>query len=336
MKYKHLTIKERETIQEMLWQKKSIRAIAKKLNRSPSSISRDIKKSEDTIGRCRYNPRTANERAIKNRSKRGREKRLKSKGVRDYVIKHLKLGWSPEQISGTINDSIGETISYEAIYQYVYAQIHRGGYGCVKPGCEDLRPYLARRRRRRNQQGMRKSHRIEKGPLPSIENRPSEVDLRLNVGHWENDLIVSMQSKVKLKTINERYSGLVFIEKVKNGTIEESNKAMIKRLTEIPEKYLKTLTMDRGSENLGYKEIENVLGFDCFYAHSYCSWERGCNENLNGLIRRYLPKKTDFKTITNSDIKKIEYLLNSRPRKRLDWKTPYEVFYEMTGVALQG
>ncbi len=94
--------------------------------------------------------------------------------------------------------------------------------------------------------------------------------------------------------------------------------------------------MDRGSENLGYKEIEQVLGFDCYYAHAYHSWERGCNENLNGLIRRFLPKKTDFENVSNRDIKLIEHLLNSRPRKRLGWKTPYQVFYERTGVALQG
>ena len=335
MKYKHFTIEERETIQEMLWGKKSIRAIAKKLKRSPSSISREIRKSEDTIGRCRYIPRTAHERAIKNRSKRGREKRLKNKEVRVYVIKHLKLGWSPEQISGTIKDSIGETISYEAIYQYIYAQIHRDGYGYLKPGHEDLRPYLARRRKRRNQKGGRKSYRTEKGPLPSIEDRPEEVDLRVNIGHWESDLIVSKQSKFKLKTINERFSGLVLIEKVENGTIEETNKAVIKRLNNIPEKQRKTLTMDRGSENLGYQEIEQKLDMDCFYAHAYSSWERGSNENLNGLIRRFLPKKTDFKTISDKQIKQIEYLLNSRPRKRLGYKTPYEVFYNMTGVALQ-
>lgn len=335
MKYKHLTIKERETIQIMLWEKKSIRSIAKKLNRSPSSISREVNKNRDSLNRRFYIPRTANEKAVKNRSKCGREKRLKNKVVRDYVIKHLKLGWSPEQIANTVEDAVGESISYEAIYQYIYAQIHRGGHGLLKPNCEDLRPYLARRRKRRMKKGMRKSYRIDKGPLPSIDDRPKEVDLRLNVGHWEDDLIVSRQSKFKLKTINERFSGLVFIRKVKNGTIEESNKAVVERLSEIPKKYRKTLTMDRGSENLGYKEIEKRLDIDCFYAHAYASWERGCNENLNGLIRRYLPKKTDFKTISNNQIKRIECLLNSRPRKRLDWKTPYEVFYKKTGVALQ-
>lgn len=335
MKYKHFTIEEREIIQEMLWRKQSIRAIAKKLNRSPSSISREIKRNNPPK-RNIYTPRLANERAIKNRSNRGREKRLKNDNLRDYIIKHLKLGWSPEQIARAVEDEISESVSHEAIYQYIYAQIHRDGYGYPKPNCEDLRPYLARHRKRRMKKGMRKSYRTEKGPLPSIDKRPKEVELRLDVGHWEDDLIVSKQSSIKLKTINERFSGLVFIKKIKNGTIEESNKAVIKRLSIIPHQYLKTLTMDRGSENLGYKEIENVLGLDCFYAHAYSSWERGCNENLNGLIRRFLPKKTDLRTVSNDEINKIEYLLNSRPRKRLGWKTPYEVFYNMTGVALQG
>jgi len=334
MKYKHLTIEEREAIQMMLWEKVSIRNMAKALKRSPSSISREINKNRDSLNRRCYIPRVAHEKAIKKRSSRGREIGLKSKEVRDYTIKHLKLGWSPEQISNTVKDAVGESISHEAIYQYIYAQIHRGGYGYPKPGCEDLRPYLARRKKRRMKKGMRKSYRIEKGPLPSIDDRPKEVGLRLNVGHWEDDLIVSRQSSVKLKTINERYSGLVFIKRVKNGTIEESNKAVIERLNSVPREYLKTLTMDRGTENLGYKEIENTLGLDCFYAHAYSSWERGCNENLNGLIRRFLPKKTDFKSISDDEIKKIEYLLNSRPRKRLGWKTPYEVFFNMTGVAL--
>ena len=112
-----------------------------------------------------------------------------------------------------------------------------------------------------------------------------------------------MDNILELKTINERYSGLVFIKKVKNGTMEESNKAMIERLDKIPRQYLKTLTTDRGSENLGHKEIENILGLDCFYAHAYHSWERGCNENLNGLIRRFLPKKTDFRTVSDYEIK---------------------------------
>lgn len=335
MKYQHLTIEEREKIQLMLWQKQSVRKIAKELNRSPSSISREINKSRRSDGKRFYIPRAAHERAIKKRSIRGEKKMIKNSDLKDHVIKHLKLGWSPEQIANAIPEEIEVTISYEAIYQYIYAQIHRNGYGLVKPKCEDLRPYLARRHKRRNQQSGRKSHRIDKGPLPSIDERPEEADLRINVGHWENDLIVSKLSKTKLKTMNELYSGLVFISKVKNGTIIESNKAMIERMAQIPANLKNTLTCDRGSENLGYQELEEKLGLKCYFAHAYHSWERGANENLNGLIRRFLPKKTDFKNISDDDIRKIEYLLNSRPRKRLGWKTPYEVFYEKTGVALQ-
>jgi len=328
--YKHLTIEEREIIQLMLWKKQSVRTIAKALNRSPSSISREIDRNQPPKRRV-YTPRLAQERAIINRSKRGERKLLKSSELREHVISHLKLGWSPEQIAGTSP----EKISHEAIYQYIYAQIHRNGYGLLRTNCEGLRPYLARRKKRRIKKGMRTSYRIEKGPLPSIEDRPKDIDLRIDIGHWESDLIVSKQSKFKLKTINERLSGLVFIEKIENGTIEKTNEAVIKRLSSVPEKQRKTLTMDRGSENLGYQEIEKELNVNCFYAHPYSSWERGCNENLNGLIRRYLPKKTDFKTISKKQIKQIEYLLNSRPRKRLGWKTPYEVFYKKTGVALQ-
>jgi len=334
MTYKQLTIEEREKIQEMLWQKESIRNIAKRLGRSPSSISREIERNKPQERKV-YTPRLAHSRAMEHRSQRGREQRLKNNAVRDYVIKHLKLGWSPEQIANTIDSNIGESISHEAIYQYVYVQVYRAGCGYLKSNCEDLRPYLARHRKRRMKKGLRKSYRIDKGPLPSIEDRPTEVGLRIDIGHWENDLVVSKQSNTRLKTINERYSGLVFIQKVKNGTIRASNGAMINRLDIIPREHLKTLTMDRGSENLGYQEIEKVLGLDCYYAHAYSSWERGCNENLNGLIRRFLPKKTDFNTVSDEDIKKIEYLLNSRPRKRLGWKTPYEVFYNMTGVALE-
>jgi len=334
MTYKHLTIEEREVIQLMLWQKESIRAIAKELGRSHSSISREIKRNKPPERKV-YTPRLSHERAVANRSKRGDKKMIKSPALHDYVVTHLRLGWTPEQVAGKSEEDVGVSISHEAIYQYIYAQIHRNGYGLLKPNCEDLRPYLARRKKRRVQKGMRMSYRIEKGPLPSIEDRPKDIDLRIDIGHWESDLIVSKQSKFKLKTINERLSGLVFIEKIENGTIEKTNEAVIKRLSSVPKKQRKTLTMDRGSENLDYQEIEKELNMDCFYAHPYSSWERGCNENLNGLIRRYLPKKTDFKTISKKQIKKIEYLLNSRPRKRLGWKTPYEVFYEKTGVALQ-
>lgn len=334
MNYKQLSIEEREKIQLMLWQKQSVRTIAKELDRSPSSISREINKNRRSDGKRLYIPRTAHERAIIKRSSRGERIMVQNSHLRDYVINHLKLGWSPEQIAGKAEGLIGIKISHEAIYQYIYAQVYRDGNGYIRPGCEDLRSYLARRKKRRSQKGLRASYRIEKGPLPSIDSRPLEVEEREIIGHWEDDLIVSKASKHALKTVNERKSGLVFIEKVRNKTIFESNRTIIKCLNHIPSEYRKTLTRDRGSENLGHIDLEKSLGIQCYFAHAYHSWERGSNENLNGLVRRFLPKGTDFRTISNEQIKHIEYLINSRPRKRLGWKTPYEVFYEMTGVAL--
>lgn len=128
--------------------------------------------------------------------------------------------------------------------------------------------------------------------------------------------------------------GLVFISRVSNDTAEVGDRAVLNRMKTAPRVYRKTLTRDRGTENIKYYGLERELGIQVFFAHAYSSWERGSNENLNGLIRRYFPKKTDFRIITDDEIQRVEYLLNSRPRKRLGWKTPYQVFYEMTGVAL--
>jgi len=318
----------------MFWRKSSIRSIAKALNRSPSSISREINRNNPPIHKV-YTPRLAHERAMIYRKHRGRNDRLKNQDLRKYVVTKLKIGWSPEQISAKAEETIGISISHEAIYQYIYAQVYRDGYGYLKPGHEDLRPYLARHRRRRMKKGLRQSYRVEKGLLPSIDERSQEIEKRISIGHWEDDCIVSRASSDRLKTINERLSGIVFIKKIKNGTIKETNIAVNERLGSVPKEFRKTLTRDRGSENMGHQELEKELHIKCFFAHAYSSWERGSNENTNGLIRRYFPKKTNFKMVTEKEIKRVEYLLNSRPRKRLGWKTPYEVFYELTGVALE-
>ena len=334
MRYKQFSIEEREKIQEMLWQKVSVRSIARELGRSPSSISREIWRNKPPE-RNVYAPRMAHAKALEHRRRRGREKRLKNEELREYVISHLKLGWSPEQIAATSKDAVGTDISHEAIYQYVYARVSKSS-GLVYAGQEDLRPYLARRRKRRTKKGLRKSCRIIKGQLPSIDMRPKEVETRKNIGHWEDDSIVySPTCPVRLRTTNERMTGIVLIGKTHDRTAEDANRITYERLRAIPEPFRKTLTRDRGSENMGYKDIEHGLGILCFFAHEYHSWERGSNENVNGLVRRFLPKGTDFRNVTDDEIRLIEYLLNSRPRKRLGWKTPYQVFYELTGVALE-
>ena len=326
MKYKHLSIWEREKIQELLWQNKSIRSIAEVLGRSPSSINREINRNLKL--QYKYTPRVANERALKKRRSRGRKLRLKSYFIRRYVVLHLKQGYSPEQIAGRLTlEYPKEKISHEAIYQYIYYRI-QSNY--IKKGNIDLRIYLKRRHRRREKKGMRKGQRIFKPKGFSIEERPKEVEKRKTLGHWEGDSVVSRKSKVGLNTLVERKTGLVLISKIPNGTSEVTASTVVSRLKSFP---CKTLTTDNGTENFAYEKIQNELNISCYFAHPYCSGERGTNENTNGLIRYYLPKGTDFANISDETIKAIENILNNRPRKRLGWKTPLEVFNEC--VALQ-
>ncbi len=325
MKYKHLSIEEREKIQELLWQKTSIIDIAKVIGRSHSSIIREINKNIPL--QYRYTPRVAHDRALEKRKQRGRKLRLKSFFIRRYVIDHLRKGYSPEQIAGRLSlEYPNEKISHEAIYQYIYNQAWREGHaGTMKPGYHDLRIYLKRRHTRRIAKGMRRCKRIFKHKGISIEERPKEVEKRLILGHWEGDSMVSMKSTVGLNTLVERKSGLVLISKIRNKTKEETSNTVINRLKNIP---CKTLTLDNGTENFGYEEIQKELQISCYFAHPYCSGERGTNENTNGLIRYYFPKGTDFALIEEDTIQAVERALNNRPRKRLGWKTPLEVFNE--------
>ena len=215
----------------------------------------------------------------------------------------------------------------------MYASVYQNGE--IRNGYEDLRPYLPRRRKRRQYKGFRQAQKLWRPVLPSIENRPKEILKRRTIGDWEDDTMVSRESLGRFKTVNERRSGVVFIGKMKDGSMEESNRVVLKRLGEVPSTYRRTLTRDRGTENFGYVEIEKELTMSCFFAHAYCSHERGSNENTNGLIRRYFPKGTDLAIVTDEEVARVEYLLNTRPRKRLGGLTPYEVFYQETGVALK-
>lgn len=323
MKYIHLTVEEREKIQEMLWQKSSVRSIATTIGRSPSSISREINKNKDVLGRRFYIPRTAHERALKKRKIRGRKDRLKNNIIRNYVLNRLKDSWSPEQIAGRLSEERPEqSISYEAIYQYIYDRVRLGGE--LKKGCEDLRPYLKRCHKRRQKKGMRKAKRLaSREKLPCIEDRPVEVDQRIRVGDWETDTIASKDNATGLNSLLERKSGLILLTKLKDKTSRATTNAIVKRLSNMPKN---TLTLDNGSENARWEEIEKKTKLKCFYAHPYASWERGSNENGNGLVRHYFPKGTDFSKIDRRDIARVEYILNTRPRKRLGFKTPLEVF----------
>jgi transposase, IS30 family len=341
-KYKHLSIEEREIIQRGLWEKKKVREIARELDRSPGTISREINKNFPPTGERRYTPRLANERAQNNRKERTRKLRLKNGIIRRYVTEKLKVdGWSPEQIAGTLpEDHKGESISYEAIYQYIYNMVHRKGYGYMKPHYQDLRPYLKRRHKTRVKKGMRKGQRILRPDGPSIETRPQDVEERKHIGDWETDTVESVRKKPGINTLVDRKSGLVLISRLKDRTSKATTDVITERLNRLPKSARKTITLDNGSENKYWSEIKEATGMDPYYAHPYSSWERGSNENTNGLIRWYLPKGTDFDTITDDQLRAIEYALNTRPRKRHNWRTPLQVFNEemiyQSGVALTG
>ena len=306
--------------------------MAKVLNRSPSSVSRELKRNFPQEYQV-YTPRVAQERALKKRKSRGRHHRLKNEAIRSYVVSHLKQSWSPEQISGRIKLDLPETISHEAIYQYVYAQVHRQGHGYLKPGAEDLRPYLRRKRKRRMAKGFRKAQRLStRFDLPTINSRPAIVATRKRVGDWEGDTVESRDHKPGINTLVERKTGLVLITKLKAKNSQATLEAMKSRLAVLPAQVKHTVTLDNGAENRNWQGIETETGLHCFYANPYHSWERGTNENTNGLIREYFPKKTDFTTIPEEMIAAVEDKLNTRPRKRLNYLTPLEAF----SVALAG
>ena len=325
MKFKHLRIEEREILQVMHWQKKPIREMARKLNRSPSSISRELRRNFPPEHRV-YTPRLAHERALKKRRNRGRADRLKNEVIRQYVVDHLKERWSPEQIAGRLKRQGLGSISHEAIYQYIYAQIHRDGYGLLRPNALDLRSCLRRRRKRRGHRGMRAAQRVLRPKGVSIDDRPIIVAKKKRIGDWEGDTVESKDHLPGVNTLLERKTGLYLITRLKNKSSSATIEAVEKRMSVIPIKAKHTLTLDNGPENRPWREIEKQTGLSVFFAHPYCSGERGANENTNGLLRDYFSKKTDFGTISNEALSLVEYRLNTRPRKRLGWRTPLEAW----------
>lgn len=323
--YRQLSLEERERMQAALWEGKSLRAIARDLKRSPATISRELRRN-GKWGNRRYHPRLAHEHTKVRIRTRGQRMRLKHPIIQIYVHTKLRKGWSPEQIAGRIKiDHPQYGISHEAIYQYIYTQYRRGGYGvCIGA---DLRRYLRRRHRVRHPKKI--LYAVEKGAILnriSIDERPPEVLRRTVPGHWEGDTIESRAKLPGLNTLVERMSGLVLISKLRDKTGAATAKVVIRRLQRIPRRLRRTLTLDNGPENARHEAVTRVIGTQCYFAHAYHFWERGINENTNGLIRWYLPKGTDLYAVSESTVQEVEYRLNTRPRKRLRWCTPLEVF----------
>jgi len=316
--YQHLSLSERESILEMRWKGEGPAQIAMALGRDKSTITRELRLNASPAYHC-YLPHRAQERADRRRKEASQRDRLKNEPIRSYMVAKLREHWSPEIIAGRIGkDHPGWSISHEAIYQYIYHP--------QTPNREELILLLRRAHRKRKQRGLGRKERNTKIPNRiGIELRPPSVASRRRFGHWEGDALVSRKSSAALSSLVERKSRLLQLTKLSRKGASEMVQAVLDRLGGLPPKVRKTLTLDNGTENVSHQEITQAIGLKCFFAHPYASWERGSNEQVNGLIRYYLPKGTDFGKITEAQISEIESRLNHRPRKCLGFKTPLEV-----------
>jgi len=316
--YAHLTEAERELIAEMRWEGKGPSEIARVLNRDKGTISRELARNASPEYHC-YTPCRAHKRSVQRKlTARHSRPLLKSKKIQQYVRKKLKLGWSPEIIAGRLKEQrSGLSISPEAIYQFIY---HRD-----TPDREVLIAQLCRSHRKRRIKG--KGRKVRKTKIPNripIDARPKAVEHRKQFGHWEADTMISRSSKPALHSITERKTRFLRLSKLERKTAAETNKAVIRALEKLPPEARRTLTLDNGTENAAHEELTVKLGTKCYFAQPYAAWQRGSNEQINGLVRRYLPKGTDFSKIDKDQIKRIERLINNRPRKCLGFKTPLE------------
>ncbi len=316
--YRQITMDEREVIAKLHYEGKKPSEIAGALKRDKSTIIRELGRNSSSSYDC-YAPCRANQRADMRRRKASRRPRLKNKAIRAYVRGKLALGWSPELIAGRLSlEHPGQAISYEAIYQYIY-----------HPKTEDREELIASLRRahkKRKQKSIGRKARKTKIPnrVP-IDDRPQSVEARRYYGHWEGDSLVSRKSTAALNSLTERKSRLLLLTKLDRKGAAETRRAVVARLRKLPAAMRRTLTLDNGTENAQHEKITAAIGTKCFFAHPYASWQRGTNEHINGLIRWYLPKGTDFSKITDKQIAQIESLINNRPRKCLGFRTPIEV-----------
>lgn len=314
MSYHQITPEERHTISILRRQQHSVDQIARYLQRHRSTIYREFKRNKCNDGR--YRIYKACRRARVKRSTSRRNLHFSKQDFRP-VKALLRQKWSPEQISGFLKMINGLSISHETIYKYIWADRKQGG---------SLYKHLRGARKKRRKRYRSYDSRGRLANKKHISERPESVEDRKTPGHWEIDTVMGKGSKDCIVTIVERKSGFVQIGKLKNHTKKELNQRTIKLIRKLSP-YYDTVTADNGSEFHGYKEIEKRTDVAFYFATPYHSWERGTNENTNGLIRQYLPKGTSMAKIEQYHCRYIANQLNSRPRKRHGYKTPVEVLY---------
>jgi len=325
-RHQHLTLEDREKI--AIWKAagKSLRQIAQMLGKHHSTLSRELKRNKSRLFHCRgYWPARAHVKAATRKIDSGKRKGLKNKQIRDYVTEKLKLHWTPELIAGRLAvDHPDQSISHEAIYQFVYYKAWH------------LFRYLPRKHKRRRLKFYYSKHIL---PIPwrtFIDKRPDIINLRTQFGHWEADSMVSKQSKAAIHVLCERKSRYLQITKIHRNTSRSVCQAISRKLSPLPLPSRLSITYDNGLENCLHHKINKRLKTLSFFCQPYHSWEKGSVENSIGLIRRFLPKKTDLQSIPRSQIHKIQFLLNNRPRKCLNYLTPNEAFHSSSSNPSNG
>jgi IS30 family transposase len=295
------------------------------MNRHKSTISRELNRN---IGQRGYRPAQAHTAAVLRQQKANNSPRIAEEA---WQFVDAKLGqlWSPEQISGYLAANDMDTVSHECIYQHIYADKRDGGVLHLALRCQKAK---------RKRYGGRE----RRGTIPnqiSIDARPAVVDKRSRYGDWEGDTVIGANHHQALVTLNERKSRYTLIGKVSRKTAHAVSDTIISLLTPFTD-IVHTLTTDNGKEFAHHERIAKKIKAKFYFAHPYSSWERGANENMNGLIRQFFPKKLAFASITEHDVKSAMNSLNHRPRKCLNYKTPQEVFMKQLqshqhAVALQ-
>jgi len=330
--YVRLTDDEREEISRGLAADETLTAIAKRLERPTSTISRDVGSNG---GRAAYRAQVASKRAKRSAASRhrGQYKLDKHAELLEYVTEHLTTRWSPNQIARTLHkeypDDETMRISPEAIYEYIYVLPRGELKRTLVKGLRQERTY---RRKRKTPVQKEQDSRGKIANMLSIEERPQEVADRIIPGHWEGDLIMGKYKQSAVGTLVERTTRYTIIVPLKAKDAETVRKAYAEEIRTLPEELKKTLTYDQGKEMSGHEQFTLATGMKVYFAHPGSPWERGTNENTNGLIRQYFPKGTDFRMISAREIKRVQRELNGRPRKSLGYCKPQEKINELVAL----
>ena len=323
--YSHLSREERHVFYAYLKEKLSLRAIEKKIRRSASGLSREIRQHSKDGTREGYEPNYAHLKSQFRKWDANRRKPLKSREVMEYVLeKLLNDQWSPDQIEKTIrldylNNPVMK-ISHKTIYQFINSEEGKE-FGLV----QSLRRGKFRKKKKKRDRPMDP----KKQAIPdriSIHERPSIVSKRLRFGDWESDLMEGNRNSSQVLSVQkELRSQHVFLKKLKNKSSDETKKDINHKLKPLPKSLRRTMTFDNGRENVKHKSLTKTLGIKTYFCDPYSSWQKGSVENVIGLIRQYIPKGTDLSTVSDKYIQEIQDKLNNRPRKCLGYKTPHQV-----------